>query len=89
MPTTELPGWLALTALALFTLGALCFATAGATLLTRTLRHPRPTVTDADWNALDHTCCLRHWETRGADHDRTHCRRTTAQRPTPPKGPTP
>jgi len=79
---SELPGWLALVSLGLFALASFCFAAAGATVLARTLyrtlRHPRPAVTDADWDALDSTCCLRYWETRGRDHDRAHCRRATA-----------
>ncbi|MGX9924588.1 hypothetical protein ACWIG4_32645 [Streptomyces sp. NPDC002248] len=24
-----------------------------------------------DWTALDNACCLRGWETRGADHNLT------------------
>jgi hypothetical protein len=75
MPTTELPGWLALTALCLIAFGSLCYATAGITALTRALRRPRPPA--VDWDDLDRACCLHAWETRGRHHDLTHCRRTT------------
>ena len=34
-----------------------------------------PTVTDADWDELARTCCLRGWESRGHDHDPEHCTR--------------
>lgn len=27
------------------------------------------------WADLDSTCCLRAWESRGADHDTAHCTR--------------
>jgi len=73
---SELPGWLALVSLGLFTLASLCFAAAGATVLARALRRPRPPA--ADWDDLDRACCLHAWESRGRHHDLTHCRRRTA-----------
>lgn len=78
MTVNELPGWLALVSLAAITVGCCCFAAAGLTTLARTLRHPRPPA--ADWNDLDRTCCLRHWETRGTDHDPRHCTRKDTTR---------
>ncbi|NJP70397.1 hypothetical protein [Streptomyces sp. C1-2] len=78
MTVNELPGWLALTCLALFTLGGLFFTLAGATLLTRTLRRLRPPA--VDWDDLDRTCCLRSWESRGTQHDPTHCTRKDTTR---------
>lgn len=27
------------------------------------------------WDELEMSCCLRAWETKGADHDRSNCKR--------------
>jgi hypothetical protein len=76
--TSELPGLLALVSLGLFTLASFCFAAAGATVLFRALRRPRPPA--ADWDDLDRACCLRGWESRGQVHDPRHCTRTDITR---------
>jgi hypothetical protein len=40
---------------------------------------PRPTAVADEialgWQALNETCCLRSWESAGADHDRARCTR--------------
>lgn len=78
MTVNELPGWLALTCLITITFGCCCFAAAGATVLARTLRRPRPG-RDAR-RALQDACCEPWWTSLGTDHDPTHCTRKDTTR---------
>jgi hypothetical protein len=43
--------------------------------LERAARIDHPRITDADWDDLALTCCLRGWETRDREHDPDTCTR--------------